>query len=214
VISKEDRDLLEKIKKDMEPVMELADKLLEKDPTLGITAMIIAKDTLSKKLADEQLANGTPFITSCWFVGSYARLEWVYEQIEKGTVTKEEVFKHLPSLWRGSDPDDSDHRFWGLWKEAWESNGKKYIFDDKPLPRKRSFIVYRGQDDNGSIGISWTLDKNIAEKFAHGAALRQSNRAGIIYQACAMKKDIWAYLTERGEEEIIINPFYLKDYEA
>ena len=53
---------------------------------------------------------------------------------------------------------------------------------------------------------AWTIDRDIAEKFANGAATRQANRGGVIYQATVDRSRILGYLTGRGESEVIVDP--------
>ena len=154
------------------------------------------------------LESGLKFDKAMWMVGSYARLEWVIEH--RNLISNEELYKLLPDIWRGSDPDDTDPRFLELWLEAWNYNKRNTIIDNKPLPPDKFLQIYRGQDENDAIvGIAWSLNKYVALNFARGAALRQADRPGIVYTANIKSEQVIAYLTGRNEDEIIVNPKYV-----
>lgn len=62
--------------------------------------------------------------------------------------------------------------------------------------------IFRGVgSEKYSDGISWTLSKSKAEWFA-----TRFTDNGIIYSAKVKSKDILYYISERGEEEIIVDP--------
>lgn len=192
---------------------EMAQGLMAKDPKLTyISAIIIAGDMLSNERSWQWLQEGMPFERALLFVGSYGRLDFVIRAIADARVDATVVFEMLPELWRGSDPDDTDPRFLDLWTDAWNANGRETITDGRPLPKGEILTVYRGQDevvDPAAYGIAWSLDQDIAEKFARGAATRQMNRGGTVYSALVHRKNIMGYLTGRGESEVIVNPLHL-----
>ena len=197
---------------EMDEQMVIADQLLKDNPAIGshMTAVILAGDILSKrrwraqmdagKVSPEQVIN---------IIGSYERLNLAVELVAEGRVTKEYVFGILPNLWSMSDPDDTDPRFLALWREAWEANGYVALIDgddDTDLPDVEVLDIYRGQDPGDTLGIAWSLDQKIAEKFAKGAALRQANRNGDILHARIERRLVMGYLTRRGEAEVVIDP--------
>ena len=189
---------------------DLAQEILDKNPSIGfISALIIAGDKLSAQRADEMLEKGSSFDAALVFVGSYARLEWALQAFKDKKVSYDHLLDILPELWRGSDPDDTNLEFRELWQDAFTRNNNKTVCDSEPLP-KGILNIYRGQDDDGSIGIAWTLNEKIAQKFANGAALRQYNRKGIVYRARVKSKKVLGYLKLRNEEEVIVNPFDLE----
>lgn len=70
-------------------------------------------------------------------------------------------------------------------------------------------MIYRGVgSEKYRDGISWTLDKSKAEWFA-----TRFTDDGIIYSAKVKSKDILYYISERGEEEIIVDPKKLMQVE-
>lgn len=65
-------------------------------------------------------------------------------------------------------------------------------------------VIYRGVYENAPEkiinGFSWTINKEIANRFAN-----RYHNTGNIYQAIINKKDVLAVAKERNEEEIIVN---------
>jgi len=202
-----------------EPRTRKAQELLDKDPSLPyITAIIMAGDLVSAERSDKMLEAGVSFQRALHFVGSYGRVDFALRAQDRGYCTEEELFEILPELWAFSDPDDTDVRFLTMWHKAWLHNKRRPITDGRPLPGA-VLRIYRGQDafdddtfgrdpDRLPVGIAWSLDKSVAEKFAHGAALRVRNRPNpAIIVAKVKRKHVYAYLTARGESEVIVNPF-------
>lgn len=69
--------------------------------------------------------------------------------------------------------------------------------------------IYRGVgSEKYRDGISWTLAKSKAEWFA-----TRFTDNGIVYSAKVKSKDILYYISERGEEEIIVDPKKLMQIE-
>lgn len=208
-IDEETRQQLLAIDKQMQVTQKVAEELRENDPSLPyITSIIMAGDKLAADRSWEWLKTGyKSFIEAQVFVGSYYRLDFWVRAMEQGFTTLERLLEELPELWRASDPDDTDPRYLRLWKKSWERNGRKYIRDGRPIPsRTKMLTIYRGQDKDVAFGIAWTLDPKIARKFANGASLRVKNRGGIVYRAKVPRTKVMAYLTLRGESEIIIDP--------
>ena len=52
--------------------------------------------------------------------------------------------------------------------------------------------------------LSWTLDRQTAEWFAH-----RFGENGTVYEAQIDKKHIYAYFSGRNESEVIVDPSYL-----
>src|SRR5437870_1565200 len=107
-------------------VNEVAAELLSENPNLGISAYVIAGDILSAERATELLEQKklTPK-QALNLVGSYARFDWAVKHLQKRT-----LFKMLPELWRGADPDDAKPEYLTLWREAWKRNGRRMITDN------------------------------------------------------------------------------------
>lgn len=175
-----------------------------------ITAFVMAGDRLSAERALRYVEDGTwDWQRGLTLTGSYARLDLARTLVEKGLMPREDLLKELPELWRGSDPDDTDVKWLLLWQEAWTHNGEQTIYDGATrLPEadyKAPIIVYRGQPDSADFGIAWSTSREIAEKFAGGAGLRVRTQ-GVTWRALVPRDKVIAYLTERGECEVIVDP--------
>lgn len=80
----------------------------------------------------------------------------------------------------------------------------------KDLPD--NVTIYRGEGDirrELETCYSWTLDENVANFFA----TRHSQERARILKGTIAKEDILDYLTDRNEEEILVNPINIKDVE-
>lgn len=182
----------------------MAELIAKGIPTL--TAAVMSGDIQSAEMATEMIVNGTPALKALNFVGSYARFDWAVANLPKRT-----LLKMLPELWRGADPDDTRPEYLALWREAYKANGNKTIFDE---PHKiepvftsidtRLITIYRGQVGD-AVGISWTLDRVIAKKFAATGGGRQEIAGGKILKRVIHRDEVLAYLTGRDESEAIVD---------
>jgi hypothetical protein len=186
------------LKKRFKRQSEIIEELIKKGiPT--IDAIIRAGDLAHAEDIEERIKAGViPVEQGIWLVGSYARFDIAFKYLPKA-----KFFEMLPSLWTGSDPKDNVLML-GIWKEAKERN-QGLIIDNRVLPNKKVFPIYRGQLGD-ELGISWSLDKEVAKKFSKTGGGRTLVKGGKIISAFCYKQDILAYLTGRSEEEIIIDP--------
>lgn len=54
--------------------------------------------------------------------------------------------------------------------------------------------------------LSWTLDRDTAEWFAH-----RFGESGTVYEAQIQKKHIYAFFSGRNESEVIVDPKHLTE---
>lgn len=189
-------------------------KLAVEQPGLPpITALIMAGDFASAETWEaEARAGKITWEEAVNLTGSYARFWQAIRLHGKGLLPDKWVFKHLPELWRGADPDDTDPDFIAVWRAAFDANNGRYLSDGKKLPgRPLTVKVYRGQPKGAPVGLSWSLSRATAEKFAKGAWARQAVDDGCVYVAEVPTEFVLAYITGRGEEEVIIDPRYFDD---
>lgn len=69
--------------------------------------------------------------------------------------------------------------------------------------------VYRGVTSINAHSVkalSWTLDRDTAEWFAH-----RFGESGVVYEAQIQKNHIYAYFSGRNETEVIVDPKYLTE---
>jgi hypothetical protein len=184
----------------IERINTLTAALLAANPQLNLTAHILATDQVSAELMTAEVKAGrmTPEQAVSW-VGSFARLEWAMRHCPV-----EWVIGHLPELWMCSDPDDTNPAFLALWQAAFERNLWRIVCDGKRFEPGPAVRAYRGQLPAEPLGIAWTLDRKIAQRFARGAGVRRPID-GVIYQAEINREFVLAYLTGRGESELIID---------
>lgn len=193
---------------DMKRREEIMNELLAERPLPYITALIMAGDLhTAEKAWDAMVNEGVPYEQAQVRVGSYARLDFAVRALDEGYTSLDELFEELPELWRGSDPNDQDPRYLDLWKQAYARNGSTYVRDGEAIPSRGTMIkVYRGQQPGEPLGIAWSLDRAIAQKFANGAGMRVANANGKVYTGEVYIGHVLAYLTGRGESEIIVDP--------
>jgi hypothetical protein len=90
-----------------------------------------------------------------------------------------------------------------------DGDRSKLLNQGSPLPGSGPFTVYRGVCSKGRTrwrrGMSWTLSLDVACKFALGLSQDPA-----VYEGRIEAKDIYCYYTERGEEEIIGRPRFVR----
>jgi hypothetical protein len=202
--AEEDKALLAR----MHEVDKRAAVLMTADPRLPFSsAFVIASDMISGEENLARLRDGTlTYNRALVFTGSYGRLSLVLAADDEHLVIRNQTLDALVEYWSGSDPDDTDERYLRLWYQAWERNHNKPVTDGAVLPRRQRLRVYRGQDLDAPLGCAWSLDRKTAEKFANGAATRQAHRNGVVIEGWVKTVDVLAYLNERGEREVILDP--------
>jgi len=80
---------------------------------------------------------------------------------------------------------------------------------DAPLPRGR-LTIYRGQRAEADVGVCWSLSEAVAAKFALHNTLRRT----VVLSTTAERNAILGYLTERGDDEVIVDPDCLGDIQC
>jgi hypothetical protein len=178
------------------------------DPSLpDLTRYVMAGDLVSCQDNLARLRAGEMLIEAALaFTGSYGRMTLLLAALDEGLVSMDEALHILPHWWTISDPDDTDQRLICLWEKASERK-RGIVTDGGPsLPRRQYFTVWRGQRVGDPIGCAWSLDRSIAERFARGASYRAPIANPQVIEVRIPRGIILAYLTGRGESEVIINP--------
>ena len=188
----------------------IRERIMAENPKLPVlTALIMSGDIYAAQQAERFLHEGeitwAQALSAC---GSYSRVDAALRWQEEGYATRDELLDRWPDLWVGSDPDDTDPRFLEVWKEA--RDRRTYVVTDQHgLPPGEYLRVYRGQMPGDEVGIAWTLDRLMAQKFANGASLRV-HTIGVVLSGTVKRSDILAYLTARNESEVIVAPSRVK----
>lgn len=198
----------EKLRVIMDEQATMAEQIEKDNPGIpAITAFVMAGDRQSAVRALKYVEAGEwDWQRALTLTGSYARLDLAQTLVEKGHMTRDDLLRELPALWRGSDPDDTDVKWLLLWQEAWTAHGECTIYDtEQRLPDSPYVVVYRGQPEGAEFGIAWSTSREIADKFAGGAGLRVRTQ-GVTWRALVPRDKVLAYITERGEFEVIVDP--------
>jgi len=195
---------------------EIARELMESDPTLNyITAQVMAGDILSARKMSARVADEDADPTDLYvMVGSYARWGWVVGMVKAGKISDEWFAENIADLWRGADPDDTDPDNLALWRRVYNAHGA-VIRDGRPLPPPGgdgNLKVFRGGSPfTVKNGFAWTLDPKIARKFATTMGGRAAVSGGVVVTGYVKPSDVLAYLTERGESEVSVDPRRVRD---
>lgn len=94
---------------------------------------------------------------------------------------------------------------------------KTILMDEDEIKKYNSFPetvqIYRGvASDAFKAGLSWSLSREKAEWFA--SRFEFEDCQPVVYSFEINKSDILAYISERGESEVIIDPAILKNYKV
>lgn len=186
--------------------LELAHELSEQRGMSFITAVVAAGDMLSAEDATEKVKKKelTP-LQALKQVGSYAKFDWAVKHLPK-----KQLFKRLPYIWMTADPDDTNPDYLALWKNAFRANGNKPILYTEPLPEGKYITVYRGQIGKKNPGFAWTTSWKTAQQFALSGGGRSTVKGGVILTGKVPRYKVLAYITERGEHELIVDPKNVK----
>lgn len=204
-------------------VQELLEAILKEQPGLNIiTAHILAGDRWSAEYWYAAQAEGkvSP-MQAISLTGSYYRWDQAVRLHREGRIDDALFYGDICERWRGADPDDTSPEALEIWRNAYEYHGG-IVRDGRAVPegaRKaenrgvwvrgyEAIVVYRGglSTDEATGGCAWTTDIGIAEKFARGAGLRVQSLGGVVVQGRVRRSDILAYITGRGESEVICDP--------
>jgi hypothetical protein len=190
---------------------EIAADIAIAHPDLPVmTTIVMSSDLESAERAMARFRAGDP--PNPVEFGSYARMSGIVALEAEGLISRDTLLDWWPEHWSSADPDDTDPRLIAIWREAWERNGRRTIYDrEERLPEVETLTLYRGQRHGDKPGCAWSLSRDVAQKFANGASYRVSIPDGEIRTAYVAPREVIAYLTDRGEQEVIIDPAILID---
>jgi hypothetical protein len=200
-ISAVKQEKLERLAADSAAQMDVASRLQKEKGIDFVSAYVMAGDLVTAERAAAALQRGEVWQKWLWRVGSYARMQWAMKHLPHT-----ELIKLLPEIWVSSDPDDTDPDYLELWKAARAAKGSMVTDGEEIFVTREGILtVYRGQVGE-ELGISWTTDPRIAEKFSRSGGLRATQHGGRVIKGTVRRGDILAYLTRRDESEIIVDP--------
>lgn len=178
------------------------------DPSLPfLTAIIMAGDLRQAEDSLARLRSGEVDLTRAMVLtGSYGRMSLLVSALDEGLITLDAALDALPTWWPSSDPDDTDPRLIDLWMRAFARNEGPVTDEGYSLPPRAYLTIWRGQRRGDPLGCAWSLARNVAERFASGASYRTPIDDPVLIEMKVPRGVILAYLTGRGEEEVIIDP--------
>ena len=192
-------------------------RVLAANPGLPvITAHIIAGDLISAERATQAVVDGMPADRAVNLVGSYARWDWALACVAEGVLSEQWFQDHICELWSGSDPDDTSPEYLAVWRTTRLRAGG-LIRDGRPLPTNGNALlrIYRGGPPFGlTNGFAWTTDPKVARKFANGAGVRVKQVGGVVISGLVRHRDVIAYITNRHESEVIVDPRRVRNIKA
>jgi hypothetical protein len=105
------------------------------------------------------------------------------------------------------------HECWDDWLLVWRGDFERHRLRDRRMATSlkdrrdldkmpETLKVWHGEEHPERIGMSWTLSRDIAAWFAR----RFGKKGGKLYEGKVARSDVIAYMTSRGEEEILVEP--------
>ena len=176
-----------------------------------------------KKELESKFIKGKDWWNVLWNMEKPFQLEWFFDNNDKIEDDKE-YYSLLRNLY---DLNDYPIACLGNWTiedllDLFDKRGNPYLMmDEKEMKMFNKLddeiTIYRGvkvedkeyglQLEPDEIGISWSIDKVEAQKFA----LRHVfSKVPILLETTINKKDVYGYFISRKEKELLINPYELK----
>lgn len=138
--------------------------------------------------------------------GSHQRpVEMLRLFAEMGGHDGRRFWRLVASEWDGFDaiPHAEYGRLFRRYREAWSPDVMEpddRVFFDALAP---TLTVYRGQDASAHVGLSWTLDRGVADEFA-GGHRGILNAAPVVLEARIRKPSVALALASREESELVL----------
>jgi len=190
---------------------ELQNYIVETPIGQYIKHPLVHQPYLSATLANQQLDQKYKYLRKAIETKNFSQIIWLHERpyrllafkdIQKDLDNKT-YWKLLSLIWTDTENSYQDLE---TWKKLFKSKkgNKENLMGGQELETFESLdnelIVYRGCVKGlNENGLSWTLDKQQAEWFA-----KRFDNNGIVKEKRILKRNIVAYFSGRGEEEVIV----------
>jgi hypothetical protein len=119
---------------------------------------------------------------------------WLAKTIDRATLRN-----LLPKFWSDSEPNDADPRWLTLWRQAAKEG--TVVSEGAMLPSSIDRIYRGGAKPGDWKGIAWTTSYDTAMFFA-----LRFRAVGVIFTGRVSTADVLGYVTDRGENEVIVDP--------
>lgn len=128
--------------------------------------------------------------------------------------SQKDFSEYLANAWvmcesPNNDPNFTQKQMLGLFKKA----DPQVLMDEDEYKQfqalEDTLVVYRGvtsYNANRVKALSWTLDREKAEWFAH-----RFDEDGAVYEAKIDKAHVYAFFSSRNESEVIVDPAFLNE---
>lgn len=120
-------------------------------------------------------------------------------------LSDKEYWNLASSIWTDSENINVNRSIWKIVLKSKRSSGEYFMQPEDRnylLKLPQTITVFRGCNETNKNGLSWTLDKKVAEKFA-GRFSTKYNGSTVLTKTINKNK-VFAYLSSRSEKEIII----------
>lgn len=159
------------------------------------------------KNVEEEFANELKLITDKLVMqSSYGRGLLLFGLINRTQNNK--IKYHLFNEWWNGCDDGQEYFTAKAVREWLQDAGITLDYSNLTFDKDGFVTVYRGENENSlgwdKGGISWTIDKAVAEKFARGVRLRnQDAKTPKVIVAKVNRENILAIIFKRSESELI-----------
>ena len=165
---------------------------------------------LRKKEAVEQSMAAHDWDQVIWLHERPYRLSKLEELFFERSIDSNDLVRMLPGVWTDAEPQDEMR-----WRHLFEAAG----FCTDAIPEKLaelrshlSVVVYRGGMRTDNLGLAWSLSRPTAEWFAY--RFLPAGRVPYLWTGEVDVSSIYAYIVGRSEEEIVVDPAYIRDIHA
>jgi hypothetical protein len=171
----------------------------------GLNALANAQLKEKKRLLEES-QQGKKWST---YIHMYERpwRMWAFEKV-CDEMTDGHYWKNLASVWTDSENIWQNGREWSVLLGS-KRTGRELMMDKADLEvfnnLPEQIQVYRGAGKRDPYPYSWSLSRDRAEWFANRKA-GMSKVKGVVYESVVSKKNVLAYFSGRGEQEVVVFP--------
>ena len=135
------------------------------------------------------------------------RMSKILEWYSPGQLSRDEL-RNLLVDWWSDVQEPSAYEAGELLELFWEAG---FVTDTEGVTRPTTALtVYRGATPDGVQGMAWTLDREKAAWFARRGRLIGEAESRV-YAAEIPPQGVLGIFNERGEREVVVDPFSLQD---
>ncbi|ODM46051.1 hypothetical protein A9320_08545 [Ruegeria sp. PBVC088] len=137
-------------------------------------------------------------------------LEYIYGPNVAGSAARPLILLE----WIKALPNDAGPNFWRVVADVWSSCDliphihfsvqlQRFRKDAPEIDLPAERVVFRGQDARQRLGLSWSLSREVAERFAKGHR-GILNPEPAVFSMKIRREDVALSLSDRNEDEIVL----------